>query len=408
MVDSLETRPEAKRVLTLARKDKRAAESMLQGLSLDDQVTLICETPFARRATMLELLEKPEAVIPLIPEAELCFTVKAVGLMDGSWILEHASITQLVACADLDAWNGMTPSADNLGSWLEIFAEAGEETLLRAGQSIDAELWVLFLRERIFVELKPNDDESWQEPVGGQTLDGQFYYIAKGAKDDLAAIGRLLQTLFIEDYWLYFRVLQGVIWEMDSDLEEWAIRWRTGRLEDLGFPSWDESMRIYGFLRPDLRSDIPAEDIGLTGGGWDLPVWMPPLPATRDAQHAVFRAAAELDAEERRTFFFGFISLANKVATADGLPLGDIETLPKAIEKVAVLASLGLEFIAREHRLELAAVVRRTELERLFRVGANLDRGTAEHDRVSYQEQLERSLEKAEKAEKDQEDEQIQ
>lgn len=405
MADSLETRPAAKRVLSVARKDKRAAESMIKGLSLDDQVVLICETPVARRATMLELLETPEAVIPLLPEAELCFTVKGVGLMDGSWIMEHATITQLVACADLDAWDGMTPSATSLGTWLEIFAEAGEETLLRAGQSIDAELWVLFLRDRIFVELKPNDDESWQVPVGGQTLDGQFYYIAKADQDDVAAIGQLLQTLFTRDYWLYFRVLQGVMWEMDTDLEEWAIRWRTGRLEDLGFPSWDESMRIYGFLRPDVRSDIAAEDIGLTGGGWDLPVWMPPLPATRDAQHAVFRAAAELDADERRTFFFGFISLANKVATADGLPLGDIETLPKAIEKVAVLASLGLEFIARERGLDLAAVVRRTQLERLFRVGANLDRATAERDRVSYQEQLERSLEKAEK---NQEDEQIQ
>ena len=396
MVDSLETRPDYKRVLTLARSDKRAAESMLVGLSLDDQVALFCETPLARRATMLELFDKPEAVIPLIPEAELCFTVKAVGLMDGSWILEHATTTQLVACADLDAWSGIIPNSENLGLWLEIMAEAGEETLLRGGQSIDAELWVLFLRARIWVELKPNDDESWQVPEGGQTLDGQFYFIAKDNKDDVAAIGRLLQTLFTRDYWLYFRVLQGVIWEMDSDLEEWAIRWRTGRLEDLGFPSWDESMRIYGFLRPDQRADIPLEDIGLDGVDWDLPVWMPQLPVTRDAKHAVFRAAAELDASERRSFFFGFIALANKVAMADGLPLGDIETLPKAIEKVAVLASLGLEFLSSEHQLDLASVVRRMQLERLFRVGANLDRTTADHDRLSYAEQLDRSLEKSE------------
>jgi hypothetical protein len=403
MVDSLETRLDPKRVLVLARKDKRAAEAMVEGLSLDEQVTMFCETPLARRATMLELFDQPEAVIPLIPEAELCFTIKAVGLMDGSWILEHTTNDQLVACADLDAWNGILPSAESLGSWLEIMAEAGEETLLRGGQSIDAELWVLFLRARIWVELKPNDDESWQVPVGGQTLDGQFYFIAKANKDDIAAIARLLQTLFVKDYWLYFRVLQGVMWEMDSDLEEWAIRWRTGRLEDLGFPSWDEAMRIYGFLRPDLRAKIPPEEIGLDGFEMDLPVWMPQLPATRDAKHAVFRAAAELDTSERRAFFFGFIGLANKVAMADGLPLGDIETLPKAIEKVAVLASLGLEFISGEHKLDLASVVRRSKLERLFRVGANLDRTTADRDRTSYTKQLEQALEKAEQEPEDEE-----
>ncbi|MFT5695938.1 MAG: hypothetical protein ACI9QQ_001917, partial [Myxococcota bacterium] len=179
MADLLAQRPDAKQILALARKDKRGAAASLIGLPLDQQVELVCETPLVRRATMLELLEKPEDVIPLIPEAELVFTVKAVGVVDGSWILEYATTPQLVACADLDAWNGIAPDVDSLGSWLAVFAEAGDDTVLRAGQGIDSELWVLYLRDRIWVELKPNDDESWQPPEGGATLDGQFYYIAR-------------------------------------------------------------------------------------------------------------------------------------------------------------------------------------------------------------------------------------
>ncbi|MCP5042986.1 MAG: hypothetical protein GY944_18330 [bacterium] len=399
MTNPLSARPDTRELLRLARKDKRAAQAMLAGLSPEEQVAVVCETPLANRASVLELLDHPDQVIVLIPEAELCFTVKAVGLVDGSWILEHATNDQLVAAADLDGWKGMAPDVDSIGSWLENYAEAGEATLLRAGQSIDTELWVLYLRDRIYVEIKPNDDEGWQAPIGGQTLDGQFYYLARKKTDDLAAISLLLGTLFQSDYWLYFRIMQGVMWEMESDLEEWAMRWRTGRLEDLGFPSWDESMRIYGFIRPDRRGDLPSEDIGLQVAGWDLPVWMPSLPATRDAKHAVFRAAAELDAEERRSFFHGFVALANKVAVADGMALGDIETLPKAIDKVATLASVGLEFVASEHELDLAGAVRRTPLERLFRVGANLDPGFAERDRLSYAEQLERALERQEQAE---------
>lgn len=396
MSDPLAQRPDAKQILALARKDKRGTSASLIGLPLDQQVELVCETPLVRRATMLELLEKPEDVIPLIPEAELVFTVKAVGVVDGSWILEHATTPQLVACADLDAWNGIAPDVDSLGSWLSVFAEAGDETVLRAGQGIDSELWVLYLRDRIWVELKPNDDESWQPPEGGATLDGQFYYIARKDSDDLAAIGRLVHVLFQHDYWLYFRVMQGVNWEMDSDLEEWAMRWRTGRLEDLGFPTWDESMRIYGFIRPDQHGELPEETTALNIEAWDLPVWMPNLPATRDSQHAVFRAAAELDHEDRTSFFYSFIGLANKIAMADGLALGDIETLPKAIEKVAVLASLGLEFVAKDKQIDLVSVVRRASLERLFRVGANLDRDRAEEGRVSYAELLDRSIAKLE------------
>lgn len=388
--------PRSRSILTLARKDKRAAAAALANLSLDAQVALVCETSLAQRASMLELFERPEDVIPLIPEAELCFTVKAVGLNDGSWILEHATESQLVACADLDAWQGIVPSVENVGNWLEIFAEAGDETLLRAAHSIDAELWVLYLRDRIWVELKPNDDQSWQPPEGGQTLDGQFYYIARHPSDDAAAITQLLGKLFVADYWLYFRLMQGVVWEMDSDLEEWAIRWRTGRLEDLGFPSWDESMRIYGYIRPDKRADLPAEEIVFDAAHVELPVWVPPLPATRDAKHAIFRAAAELNADERSAFFFGIISLANKVAMADGVALGDLDTLPKTIEKIATLASLGLEYVASENQTDLVSTVRRASLERLFRVGANLDRARAEQDRVSYSEVLERALEEKE------------
>jgi len=399
MTNPLATRPGTRELLKLARKDKRAAEARLAELAPAEQVAVVCEAPLASRAGILELFDHPEQIIPLIPEAELCFTVKAVGLVDGSWILEHATDTQLVAAADLDGWKGITPNVENLGGWLENYAEAGEATLLRAGQAIDAELWVLYLRERIFVEIKPNDDESWQPPVGAQTLDGQIYFVARGQSDDLAAIARLLHTLFASDYWLYFRILQGVMWEMQSDLEEWAIRWRTGRLEDLGFPSWDEAMRIYGFIRPDQCAKLPDRDASLDVPGWDLPIWMPQLPVAHDAKHALFRAAAELDSEQRRSFFYAFIALANKVAVADGMALGEIETLPTAIDKVAKLASDGLEFVAREQDLEWVGVMRRASVERLFRVGANLDRGYAERGRLSYAEQLEGILERHERSE---------
>ncbi len=384
MKESIVQRPAAKQVLDIARRDKKAAETLLGTLSLDDQVVVVCETPLASRAKMLELSPVPEELIPLIPEAELCFTVKAVGVMDGSWILEHATPEQLVACADLDVWSGITPNFDSLDSWLSIFAESGDATLLSAARCLDAELWVLYLRDRIYVDLKPGEQEGWQAPVGAQSLDGQFYFTAKRASDDVAAIQQLLQNVFQSDYWLYFRVMQGVMWELDSDLEEWAARWRTGRLEDLGFPSWDESMRIYGFIRPDQRAELPDRAVSLDALDAHLPVWMPPLPAASDAKHAVFRAAAELDSEERRAFYFEFIALSNKLAIADGRPLGDPDTLPSSIEKVADLASGALEYLAQEHALGLADVVRGTSLERLFRVGANLDRVAADRGRTRY------------------------
>jgi hypothetical protein len=366
-------RIEAGKVLRLAKKDRPAAEALLARLSVDEQLEIFAETPLAKRARALELCPEPEALVPLIPEAELCFTVKAIGIDDASWILAHASSEQLIACADLDVWQGLLPDHSNIRSWLAVYAEAGEETLLRAAQGLDTELWVLFMRHDLLVDLKPGNDEGWQPPEGAQTLDGQFFITARSPDNDLAPHLQLLRTLFQHDYWLYFRMLQGCMWEMDSDTEEWALRWRTGRLEDLGFPSWDDAMRIYGFIRPDQRAQVPDTERTIESGAWHMPVWMPRFPAPSESGHSLFRALAELAPDERQFFYYELISLANMIAVADAQPLGDTDTLPGTLEKAAELASRGLEFIAQEQGLGLPDVLRRAKLEQLFRVGANLD-----------------------------------
>jgi hypothetical protein len=57
--------------------------------------------------------------------------------------------------------------------------------------------------------------------------------------------------------------------------------------------------------------------------------------------------------------------------------LSDSEFTPRAIEKAASLISAGLEHIAGAHGLPAVEILRRVPMERLFRVGANMDRERA-------------------------------
>ncbi len=155
--------PEARRILALARKDRRAAEKRLADLPINAQIAVFCETPAERRAALLELMPEPETLIPLLPEAELCFAVKASGLSDASWILEHASPIQIVAGVDLDGWQGLDPDLEAVERWVTTLAAAGNETLLRAVHALDPELIVLYMRDRVDVYLDPKDEE-WQPP----------------------------------------------------------------------------------------------------------------------------------------------------------------------------------------------------------------------------------------------------
>lgn len=372
--------PEARRLLKLAREDRRAAERALAELSPDEQATVVCEAPLSVRRQTIELLPHPEDVIPLIPEAEFTYTMRAIGLEDASWLLPLASDQQLVTSFDLDAWSGLRVDPVRLDGWFAALAECEEdETIVRAARAMDPELLVIYLRQHVDVHLKPSeqDDPDWQPPERSQTLEGQFYFVAKDPKDDLAPILRLLHSLFQQDYWLYFRAIQAVKEEMAVENEEWALRWRTGRLEDLGFPSWDTSMRIYGFLRPDRLADVPKDATALDVDGWAMPVWITELPGIASDERALFRATRELGADERSAVFYALVALANRVAVADRMELGDPDSLPTAIDKATRFASAGLEHVASERGLALEETLRRVPLERLFRVGTNLDRDAA-------------------------------
>jgi hypothetical protein len=325
---------------------------------------------------MVDLLPDPESVIPLIPAAEFCYICRSIGLEDANWLLPMATEEQIVACFDLDAWRGLQVDPTRLDAWMAALTATDNETIVRAARSFDPELIVLYLRAHVDVSIKPSeqDDPDWSPPERSQTLEGQFYFVAKDPKDDLAPMLVLLHALFQEDYWLYFRVIQAVREELGPEIEEWALRWRTGRLEDLGFPPWDESMRIYGFLRPDRLAELPKDQPTLVLEYESLPIEVTDLPGATQEERALFRATRELDAEERSSVFYALIGLANRVAVGDRMELGDPESLPIAIDKATRLSSDGLEFIAKENGLTLEHTMRIVPIERLFRVGVNLDR----------------------------------
>ena len=151
--------PEARRLLKLARDDRRAAERELAALRPELQATVICEAPLSIRRQMIELLPSPEDVIPLIPEAEFTYICRAIGLEDASWLLPMATETQLVTAFDLDAWSGLSIDHTRLDLWMAALADSDDETMLRAARALDPEMLVLFLRNHVDVTLKPSEQD---------------------------------------------------------------------------------------------------------------------------------------------------------------------------------------------------------------------------------------------------------
>jgi hypothetical protein len=123
----------------------------------------------------------------------------------------------------------------------------------------------------------------------------------------------------------------------------------------------------------DERAAIPEGEHPLDVGEWHLPLYIPQLPSAADSSALIFQTIPLLEDSERRSAFYAFVAIANKLAVADRMKLSDAEFAPRAIEKTAHFISGGLAHIASAHGIEAVDVLRRVSLERLFRVGANLD-----------------------------------
>src|SRR5437660_211312 len=64
------------------------------------------------------------------------------------------------------------------------------------------------------------------------------------------ALERMLDWIYRYDLALGRRIIMGAKWEIASDLEEHAWRWRQGRMADLGYVDFYEALSIYQWLDP--------------------------------------------------------------------------------------------------------------------------------------------------------------
>jgi hypothetical protein len=349
-------------LLRLARRRRDAAKKRLRGLSEEEQAHACLEVRPGVRGEFLMLLDHPEKVVALLPDAELCTTVRSSGMSEGAWLLELATREQTQACFDLDCWQGTQLDPMRTEEWVDALIEAGPETLARAVRETDAEVWVLLVRSIADVVVIGKEETP---PDGSITVDGVVHFVPRGGTDP-ARIEQLARTLAHHSPSEYWRLVYGAIFESPSELEEHALRWRSGRLADLGFPEREEALRVYARLRPEEAPvlEVPAPTAAL------VPTRTLP-PKLRGS--LVGEALRKLSPERAGEVLGYVLALANALAVADDLLLSDTDAVPRALEKAVRGVDLGLRELARLHDRQTEEVLDRTLPLDLFRVGATLD-----------------------------------
>ena len=224
-----------------------------------------------RRLDVILDSKDPQALVRSLPADDLYLTVREVGLGDAVPLVQLASPAQFKVFLDLEAWSRGAFDPRKTLPWLRA-ARAGAQREPKAAArwerklaALDPEVLFLVLRDAVRLhDLEEDPDPEIASEHAMRTPEGKYVVEFTVEGVEYAAVRGLLDDLYAEDPFKATRLLSAIRFEMPSELEETALRWRAGRLADLGWPPLDEALSW--FARPPRAPAHPAGPPARPGG----------------------------------------------------------------------------------------------------------------------------------------------
>ena len=322
----------------------------------------------ARGKKRLDLIlgaRDPQALVRALPADELHLVIREIGLGDAAVLVQLASADQFKVFLDLEAWSREGFDAHKALPWLRA-ARAGAYLDPKAAArwdrklaTLDREVLYLALHASLrILDLEADPDPELQSDRFMRTPEGKFVveFLVDGT--DYLAVKGLLDDLYAEDAFAATRLLSSLRWDLPSELEETALRWRTGRLADLGYPTVEEALSW--FARPPRSPAHPA-----------APPARPPgfLLATLSSGTLLDRAVAGLAAADRDAVEAQIVTAANAVLVADAVDPADPDAVRGAFEAARGILELGVDLLSGGKGADAAAALGATPVKRIFQEG---------------------------------------
>src|SRR5216684_2403619 len=356
--------------------DPRAARQALQAARGKDKVDLLLSAP------------DPEALVQSIPEHELYLAVLEVGPDDAAEVVALASPEQFRHFVDLGAWprrdEGPDPRA--VLRWLHLAREGGghsdraQQRYLDKLAQLDAEMRSLVLRKAMRVhDLQEETDPAVADP--GRTFrtpEGRYLVEFLPEGGEFGTLKQLLDDLYAEDVLGTTRLLESLRWEVPTELEETARRWRDGRLRDLGFPDLDEALAFYARpARPPSSPSASTSPSPSPSPSTPAPTSTSPSPSPSPSTSLTARnepppsllesALSRLDAGDRAEE--GLVYALNAALVASGVSMDEPEDVRAALGDARATLALGLETLSGGDADRAAAALAKRPSREIFQAG---------------------------------------
>ena len=347
----------------------------LPELSVAEQAAQLVQLEAKDRQEFLLSAKHGVALVRALSSETLLYTLKEIGLHDAVGLLAMASPEQVRDLLDLDCWRKDSLDGERVTNWLMLLDESGSGKLAEWILHADIELLVLLIQRhfevvrKVDVEEEPDFDES-----AYFTFDDQYLLRFRGESEPILYL--LLEQLRTLDYRMYLHALENSLFELEGGLEEQAFRWRAARLEDRGYPRYEEAQTLFRFSPPDSISlqayPRPSDTLQIAAG--DDPI--------RPPDHALALLAAP-------TSFFSLVLaglppqtiaqvgqelayLTNSIVTAEARDTGEVSEIRRCVGMAHDYANIGLSYAAKEDETAARELLQTTQMRPFFQIGWGL------------------------------------
>jgi hypothetical protein len=329
----------------------------------------------ARKVDALLSTPDPEAAVAVLPVTELFELISELGLDDAADIVHLATPEQIRGCLDLEIWDRDAARMELARPWLAALIDAGYEKVSQVFAGLDAEWRALFLQRHAQIwdlTLGEEPPEDTADPLYF-TVDRFFALELLGDEDTQRLLRQLLDDLYRGDPDVARHTLMAARSEPPAELEEQAMRWRAGRLADLGFLDYYESLELFRPLDADAvaigegTEDRIGSVVDTDATAADLPIAV--------AEHVLARSFLARawdrvdDPAEHERLEAALVLVVNKILSAARARPGDPASLRAGADYATATISLGLEVLTRGDIDRAATALGSVALGRLFRVG---------------------------------------
>lgn len=319
-------------------------------------------TELAPRNRIDAMMEEVDgrALVRSLPAEDVYSTIIDVGLADSTEIVQLATPEQFRTFVDLAAWQRDRMDPLEVLHWLRAARGEDDEDFVKKVGSLDMEVLELLYKRLVTIhDLEENPDVDTEGPTM-EMPEGKYLLEFRIDGVDEAALRRLTYDLVTQNPFELGRFLEAVRWEAVTELEEAAYQFRRARLEDLGFPPLEESIKVFAWVDP--------EKIAVKG----KPKTSALAPSSQGHTDYVAAAFQGLDSVERQNLEGEVRYLVNCVLVADGAEPGDPLAIKRLSEHARDYLDLGLEHYTGGDPALATDVVRETTLRALFQCGFSL------------------------------------